>query len=180
MPKMSSAATGTKNKSKAPWPPPPPVEDTPEFGGAGALGGNGGKGSGPLRSVGRCELPPEAELFTVDRTVERATACAELELVSPVAVAPVRTSTRRNVPWRTIERDARTAGFGLGFCAERSRSCWATGPASSGQPAAPLSGAGGIGPGAERSSIGPASAAGVAAVIDGDSEVVPLAGGDAG
>ena len=177
MPKMTSAATGTKNRSKAPWPPPLPVDDTPEFGGAGALGGNGGKGSGPFRSAGRCERPPEAELFTVERTVERATACAELELVSPVAVALVRTSTRRNVPRRTIERDVRTTAFGLGFCAERSRSCWTTGPASMGEPATPASGEG-IGSGAARSSIGPVPTAVGGPLIDVDDGVVSWAAGD--
>ncbi len=131
--------------SKAPWPPPPPVDETPEFGGAGALGGNGGSGSGPFGAAGRCERPPEAELFTVERTADRATLCAELELVSSVAVALVLSSTRRNLLRLTIERDMRVTPFGL--CADRSRSCWATGPTGSGT-AATTGGAPGIGCGA--------------------------------
>jgi hypothetical protein len=146
MPKMTSAARGTKNMSKAPWPPPPPVDDTPEFGGAGALGGNGGNGSGPFGAAGRCERPPEAELFTVERTADRATLCAELELVSSVAVALVLSSTRRNLLWLTIERDVRVTPFGL--CADRSRSCWATGPTGGSGTAATTGGAPGIGCGA--------------------------------
>jgi len=83
----------TENVSKAPWPPPPPVDDVPELGGAGALGGNGGNGRGALGVVGLCEPPPEAELLMVERTVDRVTARATLELVTPVPVVLVLRST---------------------------------------------------------------------------------------
>jgi len=93
MPAMTSAARMTENVSKAPWPPPPPVDDVPELGGAGALGGNGGNGRGALGVVGLCEPPPEAELLMVERTVDRVTARATLELVTPVPVVLVLRST---------------------------------------------------------------------------------------
>ena len=80
---MTSAATGTKKMSKAPWPPPPPVSDAPEFG-VGALGGNGGNGRGALGTAGRCERPPDPELRSDERTVDRTIVRAELELVCPV------------------------------------------------------------------------------------------------
>jgi hypothetical protein len=105
MPKMASAARGTKSKSNAPWPPAPPLGDAPEFGGAGAFGDNGGNGSGPFGSAGGCERPPEVELFTLERTVDRAVLCEELELVSSDAVALELSSARRNVLRLTIERD---------------------------------------------------------------------------
>src|SRR3989442_11538381 len=96
MPKRTSAATGTKNRSNAPWPPPPPVDDTPEFGGAGAFGASGGNGSGALGSAGGWERPPEAVLFTLEWTVAWAMGCAELELVASVAL--VCSSTRTDEP----------------------------------------------------------------------------------
>ena len=77
----------------------------------------------------------------------------------------------------TIERDVRTTAFGLGFCAERSRSCWTTGPASMGEPATPASGEG-IGSGAARSSIGPVPTAVGGPLIDVDDGVVSWAAGD--
>ena len=140
MPKRTSAATGTKNRSNAPWPPPPPVDDTPEFGGAGAFGANGGNGSGALGSAGGWERPPEAALFTLEWTVDRAMACAELELVASVAL--VCSSTRTDELRLTIERDVRMTLFGL--CTDSSRSCWATGPAR-GNGLGPIGGPGGIG-----------------------------------
>jgi len=118
MPKKASAARGTKNKSNAPWPPAPPLGDTPEIGGAGAFGDNGGNGSGALGSAGGCE-PPESALFTLERTVDRAVVCEELELVSSVALAC--SSTRRDELPVTIERDVRVTAFG--FCADCSRWC---------------------------------------------------------
>src|SRR5207247_11466678 len=67
MPKMTRAATGMKKMSKAPCPPPPPVCDAPEFG-AGALGGNGGKGRGALGTAGRCDRPLDPELCSAEWT----------------------------------------------------------------------------------------------------------------
>ena len=152
---MTRAASGTKKMSKAPCPPPPPVCDTPEFG-AGALGGNGGNGRGAFGAAGRCDRPLDPELCSDERTVDRAIVRAELELVSAVAVALVRSSTRRNALRLTVERDARATAFD--FCADRARSCWATVPMFNGEPAPSASGAGGIGPGVTRSSMGPAPA----------------------
>jgi hypothetical protein len=68
-------------------------------------------------------------------------ACAELELVSSVALA--RSSTRRDELRLTIEREVRMTLFGL--CADRSRSCWATGAAPGKKTATSICGAGGIG-----------------------------------
>ncbi len=155
---MTRAASGTKKMSKAPCPPLPPVCDAPEFG-AGALGGNGGKGRGALGTAGRCDRPLDPELCSDEWTVDRAIVRAELELVSAVAVALVRSSTRRNALRLTVERDARVTAFGLDFCADRSRSCWTTGPMFSGEPAPPASGTGGIGSVVTRSSMGPAPTA---------------------
>jgi hypothetical protein len=67
--------------------------------------------------------------------------CAELELVSSVAL--VRSSTRRDELRLTIERDVRMTPFGVR--ADRSRSCWATGPAPGKEPATSIGGASGIG-----------------------------------
>jgi hypothetical protein len=100
MPTIMRAARTTENVSKAPWPPPPPVDDVPELGGAGALGGNGGNGRGAF-GAGLWVPPPEAELFTVERTVDRVTARATLKLVTPVPVVLVWTSTRRDDVLRT-------------------------------------------------------------------------------
>ena len=80
----------TENVSKAPWPPPPPVDDVPELGGVGAFGGNGGNGRGAFGAAGLGEPPPEAELFTVERTVDRDVARAKLELVTSVRPEIVR------------------------------------------------------------------------------------------
>jgi len=59
------------------------------------LGGNGGNGRGAFGGAFLCEPPPEAERLTLERTVDRAMLVAELELVSLVAIALVRSSTRR-------------------------------------------------------------------------------------
>jgi hypothetical protein len=162
---MTRAASGTKKMSKAPWPPLPPVCDAPEFG-AGALGGNGGNGRGAFGAAGRCDRPLDPELCTDERTVDRAIVRAELELVSAVAVALVRSSTRRNALRLTVEREARVTAFGFDFCADPSRSCWTTGPMFSGKPAPPASGAGGMGPGVTRSSMGPAPTAVAGSAVD--------------
>jgi hypothetical protein len=97
MPTIMSAARTTENVSRAPWPPPPPVDDVPELGGAGALGGNGGNGRGAFGVAGLCESPPEAELFTVERTVDRDAARAKLELVTSVRLEIVRYTRRDDV-----------------------------------------------------------------------------------
>jgi len=176
---MTRAASGTKKMSKAPCPPLPPVCDAPEFG-AGALGGNGGNGRGAFGAAGRCDRPLDPELCWDEWTVDRATARAELELVSAVAVALVRSSTRRNALRLIVERDAWVTTFDLGSCADCSRSCWATGPAFSGQPAAPASGVGGIGSGVTRSSIGPAPRAVGGSALDAWGAVVFSVGCDVG
>ena len=95
MPRKTSAPRTTEKISNAPWPPPPPADDTPVFSGAGEFGGNGGNGRGAFDGAFLCEPLPEAELFTVERTVDRAMLVAELELVSLVAFALVLSSTRR-------------------------------------------------------------------------------------
>jgi hypothetical protein len=158
--------------SKAPCPPPPPVCDAPEFG-TGALGGNGGNGRGAFGAAGRCDRPPDPELCSDERTVDRAIVRAELELVSAVAVALVRSSTRRNALRLIVERDARVTAFGFDFCADPSRSCWTTGPMLSGKPTPPTSGAGGIGSGVTRSSIGPAPTPVGESAVDAGGAVVP-------
>ena len=174
---MTRAASGTKKMSKAPCPPPPPVCEAPEFG-AGALGGNGGNGSGAFGAAGRCDCPLDPELCWDEWTVDRATARAELELVSAVAVALVRSSTRRNALRLIVERDARVTAFGFDFCADRSRSWWAADPMFSGQPAPPASGAGGVGSGVTRSSMGPAPTAVGGTPMDADGAVVSSVGWD--
>jgi hypothetical protein len=162
---MTSAATGTKNMSNAPWPPPPPVDDTPEFGGAGAFGASGGNGRGALGSAGGCERPPEAPLFTLEWTVDRAMACAELELVSSVAL--VCSTTPTDELRLTTERDVRMTIFGL--CTERCRSCWATGPARGNGLGPPIGSPSGIGCGeTARTSTGPALATITGALDDAD------------
>jgi len=81
------------------------VDDAPELGGAGALGGNGGNGRGAFGAAGVRDRPPEAELFTVDRTLERTlerdSALAKLELVATVPLVLVLSSTRRDDVLRT-------------------------------------------------------------------------------
>ncbi len=179
MPKMTRAASGTKKMSKAPCPPLPPVCDAPEFG-AGALGGNGGNGRGAFGAAGRCDRPLDPELCWDEWTVDRATARAELELVSAVAVALVRSSTRRNALRLIVERDAWVTTFDLGSCADCSRSCWAAGPAFSGQPAAPASGVGGIGSCATTISTGPAATRVAGSPVDANGEMVSSVAGDSG
>lgn len=99
MPAMTNAARTTEKISKAPFPPPPPADDAPELGGAGALGGNGGNGRGAFGAAGVRDRPPETELLTVERTLERDVALAKLELVDPLVL--VWTSTRRDDVRRT-------------------------------------------------------------------------------
>jgi hypothetical protein len=69
--------------------------------------------------VGRGERLPEADPFTVERTVDRAALFAELELVASIAVALVLSSTWREVLRLTTDRDVLTTAFAL--CTERSR-----------------------------------------------------------
>jgi len=69
--------------------------------------------------VGRGERPPEADPFTVERTVDRATLFAELELVASIAVALVLSTAWREVLRLTTDRDVRTTAFAL--CADPSR-----------------------------------------------------------
>lgn len=176
---MTRAASGTKKMSKAPCPPLPPVCDAPEFG-AGALGGNGGNGRGAFGAAGRCDRPLDPELCWDEWTVDRATARAELELVSAVAVALVRSSTRRNALRLIVERDTWLTTFDLGSCADCSRSCWVTGPAFSGQPAAPASGVGGIGSCATTISTGPAATRVAGSPVDANGEMVSSVAGDSG
>jgi hypothetical protein len=99
MPTMRNAARTTEKMSKAPVPPPPPVDAAPELGGTGALGGNGGNGRGAFGAAGVRDRPLETELLTVERTLEREVALAKLELLEPVPVALVRTSTLRDDLW---------------------------------------------------------------------------------
>jgi hypothetical protein len=93
MPTMAKAARTTEKTSRAPFPPPPPVDDAPELGGAGALGGNGGNGRGAFGAAGVRDRPPEAELFTVERTLERDSALTKLDPVAAVPVVLVPSST---------------------------------------------------------------------------------------
>jgi hypothetical protein len=177
---MTRAASGTKKMSKAPCPPPPPVCDAPEFG-TGALGGNGGNGRGAFGAAGRCDRPLDPELCSDEWTLDRAIELAELELVSAVAVALVRSSTRRNALRLTVECDARVTAFGFDFCDDRSRSCWTTGPMFSGKPAPPANGTGGIGSGVtRRSSMGPAPTAVGGSPVDAGCAVVASVGRDVG
>jgi hypothetical protein len=102
MPTMTKAARTTEKTSRAPFPPPPPVDDAPEFGGAGALGGNGGNGRGAFGAAGFCDPRPEPELLSVERTLDRDSALAKLELVAPVPAVLVLSSTRREDLLRTM------------------------------------------------------------------------------
>jgi len=101
MPKRTKAARKAEKVSKRPLPPPPPVDDTPELGGAGALGGNGGNERGAFGATGARDRPPDAELFTVERTLERDSALANVELVPAVRVVLVVRSTRSDDERRT-------------------------------------------------------------------------------
>lgn len=144
------------------------------------MGGNGGNGRGAFGAAGRCDRPLDPELCWDEWTVDRATARAELELVSAVAVALVRSSTRRNALRLTVERDALVTAFGFDFCADRSRSCSATSSMFSGEPTPPVSGTGGTGSVVTRSSMGPAPTAVGGATVDADGAVVFLVGCDVG
>jgi hypothetical protein len=176
---MTSAARGMKKSSKAPCPPPPPVCETPEFG-AGALGWSGENGRGAFGPAGRFERPPEPELCSDERTLDRAIVRAELELVSAIAVALVRSLTRRNALRLLVERDAWVTTFDLGSCADCSRSCRETGPAFSGQPPAPASGVGAIGSCATTISTGPAATGVARSPVEANGEMVSSVAGDVG
>src|SRR5262249_61903329 len=65
-------------------------------GGSGAWGANGGNGRGACGAAAFRDRPLETELFTVERPLGREVALAKLELLEPVPVVLVRTSTRRN------------------------------------------------------------------------------------
>jgi hypothetical protein len=134
MPNRTSTASATKKMSSAPWPPLPPVWVAPEFG-AGAFGGSGGNGSGTFDGAGRWERPPpDVELSTDERTLDRATLRAELELLDQLALVLARTSRRRILACRTIVVFARIVVLCRG--ADASRSC-RTGLPSPGSPKVP-------------------------------------------
>jgi hypothetical protein len=144
------------------------------------LGWSGGNGRGAFGPAGRCERPPEPELCSDERTLDRAIARAELELVSSVAVALVLSLTRRNALRLIVERDTCVTAFGLDFWADRSKSCWAKGPAFSGQPASPAPGVGGIGSCATTISNGPAATRVAGSPVDANGELVSSVGEDVG
>jgi hypothetical protein len=142
--------------------------------------GSGENGRGAFGPAGRCERPPDPELCPDERTLDRAIVRAELELVSASAVALVRSLTRRNALRLIVERDAWVTTFDLGSCADCSRSCKATGPAFSGQPAAPATGVGRIGSCATTISTGPAATVVTGSPVEANGEMVSPVGGDLG
>jgi len=122
------------------------------------LGGNGGNGSGAFGAVGRCELPPELEFFAVELTVDRATARAELELVTPVRLEIVLSTRRDDVLRTTILPLARPALFERSV--RRSRSWPAAAAARRDESASPGAGGTSIGVGELMSTAGAGRATG--------------------